>query len=240
MFLLVASVVAAAPTAEACASAAERAAPLQREGRFTQALVPLMVCVADACPRVVREWCRSTRAEVELQVPTVVFTVQDGSGVDLVAARIFIDGELVGAETGSPVPVNPGVHVIEARAEGHLQHRQEVAIRAGEKLRPLIVTLAPEVKPLPPPMPVVTRARFPLWPAVLTSSVALAGFGGFAGFGIHTRSSFEAMQMTCAPTCESSRVQSVRTTATIADGSLVAGSIAAGLSVVFWLLYGLQ
>lgn len=153
---------------------------LAREHRaldhFVEALDHARACVraaeADASLRnrdTIRHACEAIQASVEPRVGRVEVAVASARPEGLV---VRLDGrELLPALYGVPVPVDPGPHVVEAAAPGHLPLRREEAVAEASSLRvevslerePVPVAVAPAVvvppvviSPAPRPAPIRT------------------------------------------------------------------------------------
>jgi hypothetical protein len=94
---------------------------------------------------------RSKAASLEPKVPTLTIAVPPGA--DLPDLQVKRDGELVGrAEWGTPIPVDAGLHVVEATAGGHTKWTGQAKVAgAGAK-----VTI--EVQPLPAESPATSAS----------------------------------------------------------------------------------
>ncbi|HET9960580.1 MAG TPA: hypothetical protein VFQ61_39185 [Polyangiaceae bacterium] len=90
---------------------------------------------------------------------------------------LLYDGSpLPTAELNSPLAVDPGPHVIEARAPGHPPFRQEVRVNEAATNYWITVVMAPNrVASLKPPP--VSPAPRPAWPTQKTWALALGGIG---------------------------------------------------------------
>jgi hypothetical protein len=92
---------------------------------------------------------RSKVAELEPKLPTLTIVVP--AGADLPDLQVTRDGEAVGrAEWGTPIPVDGGMHVVEASAAGHTKWTAQAKV-AGAAAK---VTI--EVQPLPAENPAAT------------------------------------------------------------------------------------
>lgn len=115
----------------------------EKLGKLVMALGEFRLALADAQQMGAADVAREARAAInalEPRIPTL--TVDKGAGAG--SATITIDGREIGdVAIGQAMPLNPGVHVIEARAAGYKPYRQEVRLQEAEKAS-ITVKLEPE------------------------------------------------------------------------------------------------
>jgi len=227
----------------ACAQSAERAQVLRRQGKLAAARAALVVCGAESCPQVVRDDCRAWTAAVQDAQPTVVFSVRGSDGADLAAATVSVDGEpFLERIDGIAHPIDPGPHDIEVRAASETPVRLRIVVHEGEKQRVVPVVFAGSRASQAPATSVnaasAQTAERPITPWVyVTGALAVAGVAGFTFLGITALSDHAALRDGCATThsCTDDQITSNKTRFWMADASLLAGVIAAG--VTGYLLY---
>jgi len=106
----------------------------EKLGRLVVALGEYRIALADAeqdknAKKVVEE---ATRAIQELEPRLPVLNLQRGAGADL--ATVSVDGkELTDSQVSSPILLDPGVHTIEATAEGYAKFRKQLRVSEREK-----------------------------------------------------------------------------------------------------------
>jgi hypothetical protein len=178
--------------------------------------------------------------------------------------RVLVEAELPGlvverdgrtldaAELGAKLPVDPGDHVLSARAPGHAPWSAHISIRAAGELREIRVPAlvaegaAAGVRPLA--SVTVTplrraggeaRPATPL-PAYLAGGVgiALVGVGGF--FGLRARSTYHGADAECPTHTGCSphaldRRQQASDQANVANVGIGAGVVAIGVGVALFL-----
>jgi hypothetical protein len=165
---------AAAQTKEECASAANTAQTLRDAGKYLAARAALVTCASAACPAVVGDSCRSWLAEVDSEMPSVVFSVKDEHGRDRPDASVTINGKpLPGGPTGMPVQADPGEHVFRFELAGAEPREERMVLHAGEKDR--LVSVVMRLRESPRPM-TAAPAPFPLGP-VLAIGLSVLGAG---------------------------------------------------------------
>lgn len=236
---------AASAQSATCAQAYEKAQEERADGRLNAALAELRLCVESACPEFVREDCKRWLNETEAELPTVVFSVvRDGK--DVAESDVFCDGELlIGVLDGKAVPIDPGFHVFTARILGAEPVENKVLIRAGERNRIVDFDFhvsAPPSTPSAPPLseslPIAateTTSRSRLYWTYGLSGIGVLGLAGFTLFGTWGRSEKSDLEHSCAPYCDASQVDSVRTKYHIADTCLGVGLVSLGVATYLYI-----
>ena len=127
--------IAVAQSAGTCSQAYETAQEERAAGHLTAALAHLRACVAETCPKFIREDCARWTDQTEASLPSVVFAVRrDGS--DEPDVEITCDGLLVARSiNGQAVAVDPGTHDFAFRISGFEPARQRLIVREGERNR---------------------------------------------------------------------------------------------------------
>lgn len=194
------------------------------------------------------------------RVPTLTLVLQLSSAVGTSVER---DGVMVeGGAFGTPVPVDPGEHVIVVRAPGRLDVRSSVRIEEGESRTIELTSGMPaldESTPVeraeaPPPVSTVTTMPFESSPRPTetdrgTPFVRTLGFVsiglGVAGIGLGIAGSVMVLDAKgtvgdhCKPDCDADGASAQRTGktwSTIGTIGTVGGLVAAGAGVSMLLL----
>jgi hypothetical protein len=155
---------AAGPTVRECLAANAGAAEARNSHKLREGLQNLLVCASASCPGEIRAECASHVSEVTAAIPTIVFGVKDGSGSDLIAVKVTMDGEVIAEKLdGMAISVDPGQHAFTFETAGQPPVTKTYLIQEGQKDRREAITLgaAPVAPPQPlhvetPPPPVVT------------------------------------------------------------------------------------
>jgi hypothetical protein len=127
-----------------CIAAADQAQQARDDGRYRAAREGFISCARAVCPKVVAASCTKWSRELEDGMPSLVLGAKDPRGADITDARVTFDGSpLASALDGKPVEVDPGSHKLRFEREGSESVQQTIVIKAGEKLRPISVTLRP-------------------------------------------------------------------------------------------------
>ena len=182
-------------------------------------------------------------AKLHVELPSSARTLPD-FGIWLDGARTGSAGPLLDA----PIPVDAGVHVVEARATGHLTERQELTIADGQEHTVTFSDLAvdPNAQTTVAPAPGPSKPASGLGPQ-RTAGLAVAAAGG-VGLVLGTVFGIRALgigdqsdQCTLGPQgtgCPQSAVddqERARTSGTLSTVAFVSGGIlaAGGLALFF-------
>ena len=124
--------------------------------------------------RVAREQAATALEDLANRIPSIEVAVQSTKSSDVV---VTIDGKTVA--TGSPVELDPGEHVVEAKAVGHRVAREKIDLpeRAQHRTTLVLRPLADEAPPTPEP-PAAQEAGIPPWTWI---GVGVAGAGVVVG-----------------------------------------------------------
>jgi hypothetical protein len=207
-----------------CASAYEQSQVQRKSGELIAARSRLQVCARDECPEFIRTDCTAWYAEVQEEVPTLVFAARS-QGRDVSDVQVALGDRVLAARLdGQVVELDPGEYDFVFRAPSQRSLTQHFVIARGERnrlieveLQPLAASVAEE--PAARPM---ARPRSLLVPGIL-AGVGVLGVGGFAGLGAWGYANENRLHATCAPSCSDSRVSEVRTKYLLADVSLGVG-----------------
>jgi hypothetical protein len=219
-----------------CVDAFEQAQVLRKERKLQAAAEQVLVCAEKKCPLIVRRDCAQWKKDIEASLPSVIFVVRDAAGNPAKGVKIWIDGKELKEGAGeTPVPVDPGEHVLRYELPGSEPIEQSVLLREGDKERRLSVAFEASAPPPPPPPP-------PAPPPVLAfvlGGVGVAGLAAFTTLGVIGKNERDDLAATCAPACSADDVSSVRTKLIAADVSLGVGVASLGVGTflfVRWLL----
>lgn len=234
----------------ACANAAEQAQDLRHKKRFLAAREQVLLCVAEACPKVVRDDCHQWLAQLDGLIPSVVVHARDEAGRDRVRVTLAIDGAVVAQSLdGVAIRLDPGPHLLRLEAEGMSPVEQEVLLAQGEQARRVEITLrsttrdaapvatTPARPPVASPLPVVeTRSSSP-WPWIV-GGVGVASLATFGALQIVARGEHDDLQAGCGKTssCPSDEVDALRTKFQLSAVALGVGVVALGAAAVLFLV----
>jgi hypothetical protein len=145
----------AKPSKDQCIDADTLAQELRRAGKLLSARAALQVCIDPACPGLVREDCTERLDELTNAIPSLIFSAKDGTGRDLRAVSITIDGQQsVDHLDGSAIDVDPGEHTFHFQAAGLPPATLKLQIREGERRRYKEILLgSPAAQPASSPQP---------------------------------------------------------------------------------------
>ena len=170
-------------TKRQCIDANVKAQELRREGKLSDAREQLRSCADASCPAMVRDDCVKRLDELERAQPSVVFDVKDTRGADVIDVRVSVDGQVLADHLdGSPLPIDPGVHVFAFEVAGQPAVTHRLLIREGEVGRhePVVVTTAPSSPTRPPVPSEVPPASSLAGPSSAAESDGSAPTGGWA------------------------------------------------------------
>ena len=128
--------IAADPSKAMCLSASAEWANLREDHKLRSARDQLLLCAATSCPTDIREECSRHIPELSAAIPSIVFAAKDGSGNDLAAVTVTMDGKpLLTKLDGSSIAIDPGQHTFRFEALGQTPVEKAFVIQEGEKER---------------------------------------------------------------------------------------------------------
>jgi hypothetical protein len=141
---------AADPTLSDCISANEASLQARADHKLRQAREQSLLCAADRCPSEMRDQCRHRVAQVNATMPTIVFAVQDGSGADLGAVKVSMDGTPIADRLeGTAISLDPGEHKFTFEVAGQPPVEKTFILREGEKNRREKIVIGPPAAAAP-------------------------------------------------------------------------------------------
>jgi hypothetical protein len=181
---------------------------------------------------------------LKTRLPTLTVSVPPelrGNGT----LEVRVDGALLPATSiGSPVPLDPGAHTLEATAAGQSPYSTTFTVEEREARpivipftpppAPVLVARGPEAPPPPPTLPAPPpRPSRGLAIAATAGAVVLiaGGVGAFAAAG-SDQSYWRTACMGQGQGC--GNATPVRTWDAVALGAWVGGAVAAGTAIVLW------
>jgi hypothetical protein len=256
--VLAATAAGATPTKAECIAASETGQDLEHAGKLREARSKLALCVAAACPGVLREDCAQKLGGVTTRIPSVVFAAKDGAGNDLTEVRVAVDGApLVDRLDGTAVELDPGEHRFTFESGGLPVVTRSFVVREGEKGRHELVVLkapgkAPVSRETAGEAP-VEHADAPSSPpdstgdgqrtiGLVLGGAGLVGVGAGVVLGLLTKSTYDhAIQTECSGSpngCSAQGAQDGSTAhsqATMSTVAFVAGGLALGAGAVLYV-----
>lgn len=226
--------------AKACAASFEQAQSLQKELKLSAARVSAALCMTNRCPAFVRDACIPLVSSIEAAQPTIVLSVQDGAGADLVAVRVDIDGQLLVPKLGADaVPVDPGEHTLRFTYADRAPIEQHLLVRVGEKNRAVKVAFGATsaVTAVVPPPPVPSSGGS-LWPSLIVGAAGVVTIGVSIGVGVSAESTADNLHNTCFPRCTAGQVSSVNSQLIVSDVLTGAGIAMVGVAAVLFFTRG--
>jgi hypothetical protein len=237
---------AADKAAVACIQSAEDGERATKAGEILRARELFARCAARECPAMLRRDCSSWLEDADRQIPSIVLGARNEQGRDVVDARASVDGALVREQLdGNAIALDPGSHVVRFEKAGVPPVEVQVVLRAGEKNRPIIATLAPPAPPVPaaaavsppppltPPTPAPESGGHVPAGAWALGGVAVVALGVFGVFAVSGENAANTLRSTCAPGCTDGQVQTVRVKLIAADTGLGVGVLS--LAAAIWI-----
>jgi hypothetical protein len=229
---------------QVCVDAYETSQRLRLEKKLSAAREQLVVCATASCPTVVSRDCTQWLKEVEAALPSIVVAAQNEQRRDVTAVSVLVDGVTVATHLdGTALAVDPGLHVFHFEMEGAHPVEQSLLVREGEKNRMVAVAFTPR-EPVRDEnaeaanrvaAATVNRSHNPPAATYVLGGIALAGLGGFVGFGLSGLSDESRLKSSCSNTCPQSQVDQLHHKYLAADISLGIGVAALTGAVLVWL-----
>lgn len=177
-------------------------------------------------------------------MPTIVVAAQDG-GQDLADATVKVDGKVLTTRLdGRALALDPGEHTLTVESATKKVVTQKIIARVNEKNRlvridftaPKPEATAPKPESSPKSDGAEEEARAPVIPLVswVLGGVGVAGLASFAIFGLIGKGELNDLKGStgCAPFCQQSELDGVKSTMLVADVSLGVGIVALGAAAV--------
>jgi hypothetical protein len=239
----------ASANTESCTRAHATGQREENAGHLKEALASFQDCASDAeCPLPIRNECTQLYTTVEGRLPTLVFSLVDSSGNDVVDVKAWSGDALIASGLdGRPVAVNPGLHELRFELSNGEVVTKSVVVRQGEKDRIVSLQLPRNDLGSTEPASVgseqaassvaasgTTGLKVPLgsWIAYGVGVAALGAWGTFALLGRNEDQSLDK----CSPNCPSTLQKdydAMKRDYMIADISLgVAGAAAVAGTVI--------
>jgi hypothetical protein len=234
-----------------CIQANTEGQSLRRAGRIAEAREQLRICGDPRCPGILHTDCTKRLDELEEAQPTVVFHAKDGSGQDLSAVKVAIDGRpLADKLDGTALLVDPGEHVFTFTAPGEDPVTKTFVLQEGAKGRQEQIVIG---KPAPPgddsrPPPVDKLAKkdeaggmgAQKFMALTVGVVGVAGVAVGAIFGATANSQWSQAQNDCGSGCGPNSVaqgqrSDALSNATVSTVGFGVGAAAIAASLILWL-----
>jgi hypothetical protein len=214
----------------------------EKIGRTGSAYVSYKETVALAEKTGRTEWAKqasSKLAALEGRVSRLVIRVTPPQA----GIEVRRDGERVADDQiSSPVPIDPGKHVVEARAPGKKAWSREVEIRGEHDTATVTITLDDDVGALAPVQPAATPPSDATQRtiALLTGAVGVAAIGAGAFFGLRASSKHADAKPFCAPdesVCKQQGLDLINEAKSAATISTIAFSLGGAALIAGIVLY---
>jgi hypothetical protein len=242
---------AADQTSLACIKAAEDGQAARDRGALLHARELFAACAARECPDVLRRDCSGWLEEARKQTPSVVVQAHDAAGRDVLAAKAIVDLVVRQSQLdGTAIELDPGPHVVRVDAARSEPVETRVVLAAGEKNRPIVVTVASLPTPeapaargaenfprlegtARPPVDGISQSKRLPVAAYAFGGAGVVALGVFGYFGTRGMLDADHLRATCVPNCQTADVNAVRTKLVVADVALGVGLVS--LAVATWM-----
>ena len=244
-----ATVSAAPPTVKECLAAHHESQSLRRQFQLLESRDVLNECSNATCPAPVRRDCLRWLEEVSLQLPSVVFRLDESETSRNI--KIYVDDKLrFPTLPNRAIEFNPGTYHFRFVIDGKPPIEQEIVLGEAEKFRSVNIRFASGVSgqhaaasatPPAPKTAASTREQHAISASrpVPLATYVFAGIGAaaavsFAAWGLASTTLKSDLQKDCAPDCTQDQIDRVRSRALIADISLAASVASLGTAAVFY------
>ncbi len=225
-----------------CMAAASDGQVVRDQGHLLEARAHFQKCAQSECPAPIPTYCGDWLSDVGKKIPTLVIRVVDDSGRDIADASVLLDDRTLDLD-GRAVEVDPGKYRIRITRPASKPFETEIIAAQGEKDRVIVGKLVAEQVPprsRPPiPSPASERSARTVIPTSSWTAwgIGAAGLLSFSVFAMKARLDYDGYAASCGQRCSISERDSVATTVTLADISLVVGLVGAGVGTVLFLLH---
>ncbi len=229
-----------------CVSAYEGAQTSQKQGKYVAALDQAKFCAQSGCGILVNE-CLKLYEDLMRDVPTFVFSAQDGDGKELVDVNVTVDGQLVFSKLeGTALPLDPGAHVIRFEAAGLPPAEVNHVARVGDRHRLVSAILGEKKKAeepapgvLPPAAPRQQQEQGVPVASWVLGGVGVLSLGAFTYLRVSGISDYNNLNSECSPYCDPSEVDDIKMKFTASYVALgIAGGALAGAAVIYFASRG--
>jgi hypothetical protein len=224
-------------TNQRCAAAHEGAQVNKRDGKYLTALEYAKQCTQSECHPILVNDCVKFYDEIHRDIPTFVFSAEDGDGAELLDVRVLVDGKLLLEKLdGNPRALDPGAHTFRFEKQGLPPVEVTQTARVGDKNRLIEVTLGKK-KSLETTTysPELDQKRGVPTGTFILGGVAVVGLGAFAALRVSGILDYNALNGTCSPRCSAEEVDDIRTKFQLSFVALgVSAAALAGATIIFF------
>lgn len=222
-------------TIKACVNAYGSAQEFHRKDDLLKARQAMLICAGRACPAIIQNDCTTWLNQLAEAIPSVVLEAKldDDNVFDV---SVSMDGAPIASQLdGKPIEINPGLHSFVFERRGNTPIERKIIVAARTKSQVIVAVWKSAVPaPLAAPAAAQTGGESPLQtvrpvPALVyvLGGVAVAALGTSAVLGLTSEATENNLKSHCAPTCQASEVNSLRSRFIGADVALGAGAVAA-------------
>ncbi len=223
---------------QVCVQAYDKAQTLRQDDELVASREQLLLCARGVCPGFIRKDCAMWLTEVDASMPTVVLSVKDAAGEDMLDVTVTVDGELLVTQIdGKAVSVDPGIHTFRFEAEGREPIEKDLVIHEAAKNRMIEVQFVAGdgatgdgggASGGSGSVDLDDASESPAM-AYVFGGIGLAGLGAFAYFGSQYDGKLDDMDA-CKPNCPQAEADDASTTRTMAFVSAGVGVVSLGVA----------
>jgi hypothetical protein len=248
---------AADPTTADCLAASDASLKSGNEHKLRLERSQLLVCAAPSCPADIRKECIRRVDEINSAIPTIIFEAKYGSGKDLSAVKVTMDGEVLAERLqGTALSIDPGEHTFTFETAGQPPLQRQFVIREAEKDRRESVTWIADCPPGeehsagdPTGCFAVNRGQLTQGTvkaglgtqkilAIVAGGVGVVGVGLGSGFGIVAMSKKSDAQSACPNQCATadgvSKWSDAKSAGTVSTVAFIVGGVALAGGAALW------
>jgi hypothetical protein len=227
------------PSIEDCLAANHASIKLDSDNKLRAERAQLLICAAESCPLEIRLECAKRVEQVNETLPSIVFDVKDGTGADVGAVKIAMDGEVVADRLlGTAIAVDPGEHQFTFEIAGQPPLTKRLMIRVSEQNRRETIAFppsAPSVAAAPlapqPPLPTKRPLSGQRIAALAAGGVGVVGVVIGSVFGLEAKSKktaaegFNCSNGMCPTQAGVDAWSSARTAGTVSTVAFIIGGV---------------
>ncbi len=212
----------------ACIKAHEHGQEVRFANRWVEARTLFLACAQPSCPVPLVRDCTQWSGELALEIPTIVVAAKRPDGSDIDDAKLFVDGELLAPRLPStPIPLDPGEHVLRFEHPGWSAAERRLVLHDGERERAIQVQFTAG-----PPAASETRAPVGAYTATGVAAVVAAVSVTFLVVGKVREHDLATSSCGEGGTCSDAQVAPIRVDYVVSG--VAAGAAAVAVGVAIW------
>jgi hypothetical protein len=212
----------------ACIKAHEHGQEVRFANRWVEARTLFLACAQPSCPAPLVKDCTEWSGELALQIPTIVVAAKRPDGSDIDDAKLFVDGALLASRLPStPIPLDPGDHVLRFEHPGWNATEKRLVLHDGEHERAIQVQFTSGLS-VASATPASTHVG--AYTATGVAAVVAAGSVAFLVVGKVREHDLATSPCGVAGTCSDAQVNPVRVDYVVSGVAAAAAAVAVGVA----------